>query len=62
MNYEKIVTLYDTAEHGEGARRSLEAAGFSPIDISMDTKKTFGFGRAIAARARALASAFRSRY
>ena len=31
MNYEKIVTLYDTAEHGEGARRSLEAASFSAI-------------------------------
>jgi hypothetical protein len=44
MNYEKIVTLYDTAEHGEGTRRSLEAAGFSPIDISMDTKKTLALG------------------
>jgi hypothetical protein len=40
MNYEKIVTLYDTAEHAEGARRSLEAAGFPPSDISMVTKKT----------------------
>src|SRR5580765_4253743 len=44
MNYEKIVTLYDTAEHGEGTRRSLEAAGFSPIDISMNTKKTLALG------------------
>src|ERR1700758_2195441 len=33
MNYEKIVTLYDTAEHAAEARRSLEAAGFSSSDI-----------------------------
>jgi hypothetical protein len=42
MNYEKIVTLYDTSEHAEGARHSLEAAGFPPSDISMVTKKTLG--------------------
>jgi stress response protein YsnF len=40
MNYEKIVTLYDTAQHAEDARHSLEAAGFPPRDISMVTKKT----------------------
>jgi uncharacterized protein (TIGR02271 family) len=39
MNYEKIVTLYDTAEHAEAAKRSLEAVGFPPSDISMVTKK-----------------------
>ena len=40
MVYEKIVTLYDTAEHAEAARRNLEAAGFSPSEISMVTNKT----------------------
>jgi stress response protein YsnF len=40
MNYEKIVTLYDTAEHADAARRNLEAAGFSPADISTITNKT----------------------
>jgi hypothetical protein len=39
MIYEKIVTLYDTAEHAEAARRNLEAAGFSPSEIGMVTKK-----------------------
>jgi hypothetical protein len=39
MIYEKIVTLYDTAEHAEAARHNLEAAGFSPSEISMVTKK-----------------------
>jgi stress response protein YsnF len=34
MNYEKIVTLFDTAQHADAARRNLEAAGFSPNDIS----------------------------
>ena len=42
MNYEKIVTLYDTAEHAEAARRSLESAGFTPGDISMINSKTLG--------------------
>ena len=42
MTYEKIVTLYDTAEHAEAARRSLEAAGFSPSEISMINSKTLG--------------------
>jgi hypothetical protein len=40
MIYEKIVTLYDTAEHAEAARRNLEAAGFSPSEISLVIKKT----------------------
>lgn len=40
MVYEKIVTLYDTAEHAEAARHSLEAAGFAPSEISMITSKT----------------------
>jgi uncharacterized protein (TIGR02271 family) len=35
MNYEKIVTLFDTAQHAEAARQNLEAAGFSPSDISV---------------------------
>jgi hypothetical protein len=39
MIYEKIVTLYDIAEHAEAARSNLEAAGFSPREISMVTKK-----------------------
>ena len=42
MTYEKIVTLYDTAEHAEAARRSLEAAGFAPGEISMINSKTLG--------------------
>jgi hypothetical protein len=39
MNYEKIVTLYDTADHAEAARRSLEAAGFPPSEISIINNK-----------------------
>ena len=39
MIYEKIVTLYDTAEHAEAARRNLEAAGFAPSEISLLTNK-----------------------
>src|SRR5215831_17840674 len=35
MNYEKIVTLYDTAQHADAARRNLESAGFSPGEISV---------------------------
>lgn len=42
MNYEKIVTLYDTAEHAEAARRNMEAAGFSPSEMSLVTSKTLG--------------------
>jgi uncharacterized protein (TIGR02271 family) len=40
MNYQKIVTLYDTMDHAENARRSLEAAGYSPSDISMVSRRT----------------------
>jgi uncharacterized protein (TIGR02271 family) len=40
MNYEKIVTLYDTAEHADAARRNLEAAGFPPSEISTVNSKT----------------------
>ena len=35
MNYEKIVTLFDTAQHAEAARHNLEAAGFAPSEISI---------------------------
>ena len=42
MTYEKIVTLYDTAEHAEAARRDLEGAGFAPGEISMISSKTLG--------------------
>jgi len=35
MNYEKIVTLYDTAPHADAARRNLEAAGFPAREISL---------------------------
>jgi uncharacterized protein (TIGR02271 family) len=44
MNYEKIVTLYDTADHGEAARRNLEAAGFAPSEMSMINNKTLALG------------------
>ena len=40
MNYEKIVTLFDTADHAEAARSNLEAAGFAPSEISMVNQKT----------------------
>ena len=39
MSYEKVVTLFDTAEHAESARRNLEHAGFSADDISIVGKK-----------------------
>ena len=39
MTYEKVVTLFDTAEHAESARRNLENAGFSAGDISVVGKK-----------------------
>jgi uncharacterized protein (TIGR02271 family) len=35
VSYEKVVTLFDTAEHAEAARRNLENAGFSTTDISI---------------------------
>jgi uncharacterized protein (TIGR02271 family) len=42
MNYEKIVTLYDTAGHAADARRSLEAAGFPASEISTLTSSGLG--------------------
>jgi stress response protein YsnF len=39
MTYEKIVTLYDTADHAEAAKRSLESAGISSGEISMINSK-----------------------
>lgn len=42
MTYEKIVTLYDTAGHAADARRSLEAAGFPPSEISTLSTNTLG--------------------
>jgi hypothetical protein len=35
MNYEKIVTLFDTAEHADAARRNLETAGFPASEMSV---------------------------
>jgi uncharacterized protein (TIGR02271 family) len=35
MNYEKIVTLFDTADHANAAKNNLEKAGFPTGDISM---------------------------
>jgi uncharacterized protein (TIGR02271 family) len=40
MTYEKIVTLFDSAQHADVARRNLETAGFSPGEISTITNKT----------------------
>jgi uncharacterized protein (TIGR02271 family) len=40
MNYEKIVTLFDTADHADAARQNLEASGFSTSDISVINNKT----------------------
>ncbi|HWB85948.1 MAG TPA: YsnF/AvaK domain-containing protein [Bryobacteraceae bacterium] len=42
MNYEKIVTLYDTAGHAADARRGLEAAGFPSTEISTLTSAGLG--------------------
>jgi uncharacterized protein (TIGR02271 family) len=44
MTYEKIVTLYDTAGHADAARRSLEAAGFPPSEISTLTTSALALG------------------
>ncbi len=44
MNYEKIVTLFDTAQHADAARRDLEAAGFAPSDISAISSRTVAPG------------------
>lgn len=40
MAYEKIVTLYDTMDHAEAARHSLEAGGFAPGEMSLINSKT----------------------
>lgn len=40
MTYEKIVTLFDSSDHAEAARRNLESAGFPSSEISMITSKT----------------------
>jgi uncharacterized protein (TIGR02271 family) len=40
MNYEKIVSLFDTAEHAEAARKNLEVAGFPSSEISVVSNKT----------------------
>jgi uncharacterized protein (TIGR02271 family) len=42
MTYEKIVTLFDSAQHADVARRNLETAGFPPSEISMISTKTLG--------------------
>ena len=42
MTYEKIVTLYDTADHAEAARRNLVTAGFPPSEISTINSTTLG--------------------
>jgi uncharacterized protein (TIGR02271 family) len=44
MNYEKIVTLFDTAEHAEAARINLVAAGFPNSEISLVSNKTLAAG------------------
>jgi hypothetical protein len=44
MSYEKVVTLFDTAEHAEAARRNLEKAGFPANDISIIGKQGLGSG------------------
>lgn len=46
MNYEKIVTLFDTAQHADAARQNLEAAGFSSSDISVINNKTLSLAGA----------------
>jgi hypothetical protein len=42
MTYEKIVTLYDTADHAEAARRNLVAAGIAPSEISTINSTSLG--------------------
>jgi uncharacterized protein (TIGR02271 family) len=42
MTYEKIVTLFDSAQHADIARRNLETAGFPSTEISSITTKTLG--------------------
>jgi stress response protein YsnF len=40
MNYEKIVTLYDTVQHADAAKRNLEAAGFPSTEMSTINSET----------------------
>jgi uncharacterized protein (TIGR02271 family) len=42
MTYEKIVTLFDSAQHADVARRNLETAGFPSGEISTISTKTLG--------------------
>jgi uncharacterized protein (TIGR02271 family) len=42
MNYEKIVTLYDTQAHAADARRALEESGFPSSEISTLTGTGLG--------------------
>jgi len=44
MTYEKIVTLFDTAQHAEAAKRNLESAGFSSGEISTINNTTLALG------------------
>jgi uncharacterized protein (TIGR02271 family) len=44
MNYEKIVALFDTAEHAEAASRNLQAADFPGSEISIIDNKTLSAG------------------
>jgi hypothetical protein len=39
VKYEKIVSLFDTAEHAEAARKNLEAAGFPSSELSVVSNK-----------------------
>jgi hypothetical protein len=39
MSYEKVVTLFDSADHAEAARRNLEKGGFAAKDISIVGKQ-----------------------
>lgn len=42
MKYEKIVTLYDDAEHAGAAKHDLESAGFPSSEISIINNQTLG--------------------
>ena len=40
MAYEKVVAVFDTAEHAQNAVRALQGAGFSAADISVVNNDT----------------------
>jgi uncharacterized protein (TIGR02271 family) len=42
MKYEKVVTLYDNAEHADAAKHDLESGGFPPSEISIISSKSLG--------------------